>query len=242
MTYFLIISLTLATVLTAIISGVVGMAGGVTLLSFMTFFLSVQVIIPIHGVVQLTSNSARCFFLRKSIASGIFWRFFLGAPLGALGAYFVIKQAPSEKFFLIPITIIIFYVLLKPKFIPALKIPLWSFTLLGLVAGFMAPLIGATGPLLAPFFLRDDLTKEQIIATKAIAQSITHLLKIPLFLSLAFPYLDYAALIICMIVAAIIGSKIGVILLGHVSQLLFRRIYQLALWAAGIRLLFKLFL
>lgn len=242
MSLLLLFVLSLATILTAIISGVVGMAGGITLLSFMTFFLTLEQIIPIHGVVQLASNSSRTLFLRKNIHKKISLFFLLGAPVGTFIAYQIISQIPDKKLFLIPVALLIFYTLFKPKKLPALMIPFWSFFFLGILTGIMGPLVGATGPLLAPFFLRDDLNKEQIVATKAVTQTFGHLLKIPLFIKLGFDYQSYWLLLIAMVVSAIIGTKLGVTLLGKVSEKLFKLTYQIALFFAGIRILYKIFL
>lgn len=242
MTPLTIVFLAISVLLTAVISGVVGMAGGVTLLSLMTFFLKFEVIVPLHGIVQLTSNLSRFLFLKKFIHRKIALFFFIGAPLGTLLAYTIITSIPSKKYVFIPMACLIFYTLFKPKKLPPLMIPLWGFSFLGLLTGLLAPLIGATGPLLAPFFLRDDLTKEEIVATKAVAQMFTHLLKIPLFIKLAFPYQDYALPLAIMVVCAFIGTKLGVMLLGKVSEGLFKKIYQFALLIAGIRILTKIFL
>ncbi|MCF8059797.1 MAG: sulfite exporter TauE/SafE family protein [Bacteriovoracaceae bacterium] len=231
-----------AVILTAIISGVVGMAGGVTLLSFMTFFMSMEVIVPIHGIVQLSSNFSRCFFLKDKIHKRISLFFFLGAPIGTMITFFLIKEIKHKEFLLIPMAILIFYTVLKPKKLPHIFIPHWGFLLLGILTGVLAPLIGATGPLLAPFFLRNDLDKEQIVATKAITQMFTHLLKIPLFLALDFPYQDYLFPLVFMVISAIIGTRIGVSLLGKVSEKIFILIYKIALLLAGIRILTKIFL
>lgn len=242
MTFFLIVILGLATILTAIISGVVGMAGGITLLSFMTFFLKLDVIVPLHGIVQLSSNSSRTFFLRKAIHKKITTFFLLGAPIGTFLAYKLIVEIPNKKYFLIPVALLIFYTLFKPKKLPALNIPLWGFLPLGILTGLMGPLVGATGPLLAPFFLREDLKKEEIVATKAVSQMFGHLLKIPLFLALDFPYREYFPLLLIMTISAIVGTRIGVFLLGKVSEDIFKKIYQIALLLAGIRILYKIFL
>ncbi len=231
-----------AVILTAIISGVVGMAGGVTLLSFMTFFLTMDVIVPLHGIIQLSSNSSRCYFLKDKIHKKISRFFFMGAPIGTLTTYFLIKEISHKEFLLVPMAILIFYTIFKPKKLPQLNIPYWGFFFLGILTGILAPLIGATGPLLAPFFLRKDLDKEQIVATKALAQMFTHLLKIPLFLALEFPYLDYLYPLVFMVICAIIGTKIGVLLLGKVSEKIFILIYKSALLLAGIRILSKIFL
>ncbi len=235
-------SLPTLTFLTAIISGVVGMAGGITLLSFMTFLLPLQSIIPIHGIVQLASNASRCFFLRRDIDKTITLYFFLGAPLGTFIAYVLIKEMPNKDAFFLLVVALIFYTLFKPKKLPALNMPKKGFFFLGALTGFMAPLIGATGPLLAPFFLREDLSKESIVATKASVQMFTHLLKIPLFIALAFPYHEYKLVLLFMVIAAILGTKVGVLLLGKVSKDIFIKIYKIALLFAACRLIYKIFL
>ena len=51
--------------LTSILSGVIGMGGGILLFSCMTLFLTLDVIVPVHGVVQLSSNSSRVWMLRQ---------------------------------------------------------------------------------------------------------------------------------------------------------------------------------
>ena len=227
---------------TAIISGVVGMAGGITLLSFMTFLLPLNTIIPLHGIVQLFSNGSRCFFLRRNIDKTITLFFFLGAPLGTYLAYSLIKEVSNKNIFFLLVIALILYTLFKPKKLPPLIIPKKSFFFLGLLTGFIAPLMGATGPLLAPFFLREDLSKEAIVATKASVQMFTHLLKIPLFLAIAFPYQEYFPVLVLMVLGAILGTKVGVVLLGRVSKELFTKIYKIALLFAVCRLIYKIFL
>ena len=65
------------------------------------------------------------------------------------------------------------------------------FIIVGFISGISSIFIGAVGPLIAPFFLRSDLNKENIIANKAACQIITHLGKIPIFMY--FFELDYVA-------------------------------------------------
>ena len=48
-----------AALATSILSAVVGMAGGITLLSVMLLFLDPLVAIPLHGAVQLVSNARK---------------------------------------------------------------------------------------------------------------------------------------------------------------------------------------
>ena len=236
----MLLALSLATILTSIISGVIGMAGGVTLMAFMTFALQFKDIIPIHGLVQLTSNSSRSFLLRKHVRTDFFLPFAYGAPIGTIAAFYAAKSITNEKVFIIPLIFLIAYTLFKPKKLPSIKVKGRGFFILGIVTSFLSPLIGATGPLLAPFFLRDDLSKEEIVATKALTQTLTHLLKIPLFLSLAFPYEKYTVIIISMCICAVIGTKIGTMLLGKISKDLFVVIYKAAMFLALAKLIYKL--
>ena len=238
--FYLAAALCLMTIGTSIISGVVGMAGGITLLSLMTFMMPLEHIVPVHGVVQLVSNGSRCYFLRRNINKQITLYFFLGAPLGVIGAFYLIEQVPSKAWFYWPIILLIAYTLFKPKKMPKIKMPNGGFFWLGILTGFLGPLIGATGPLLAPFFLREDLDKKEIVATKAITQMFTHLLKIPLFLSLDFSYRDYSWVMVMMVIGAVVGTKLGVMLLGKTSENVFRWIYKSALAIAGLRLIWKL--
>jgi len=166
-----------AALLTAILSGVIGMGGGITLLAVMTFFMSTGALIPIHGIVQLFSNSSRAYFLKDKILWKYFIPFTCGTPFGAIIAFKLLQTVTHKNLFLIPLITIILYVLFKPKKLPPIKIERRGFFVLGLFTAFAAPLIGATGPLMAAFFLRDDLDKEEIVATKASVQVLTHLLK-----------------------------------------------------------------
>ena len=48
-----------AALATSVLSAIVGMAGGITLLTVMLVFLDPLVAIPVHGAVQMVSNSSR---------------------------------------------------------------------------------------------------------------------------------------------------------------------------------------
>ena len=57
-----------------------------------------------------------------------------------------------------------------------------NFFWVGAISGISTTFVGATGPLIAPFFLKGKLSKENFIANKAICQAISHLGKIPIFI------------------------------------------------------------
>lgn len=92
--------------------------------------------------------------------------------------------------------------------------------------GFLTIFVGATGPFLAPFMLRDDFEKESVIATKAACQMWLHLLKIPAFLSLGFDYRPHAPLLAVLVLAVIIGTYVGKTLLSRISPERFNILFQ----------------
>jgi len=56
-----------AALATSVLSAVVGMAGGIVLLSVMLLFLDPLVAIPLHGAIQLVSNSSRSLIQREHV-------------------------------------------------------------------------------------------------------------------------------------------------------------------------------
>lgn len=226
--------------LTSTLSAVVGMGGGITLLAAMTFIFSWRDLVPLHGIVQLTSNTARAYFLFQYVRREFFLKFLIGVPLGAVLATILMKKIEIGNYPIIFIVALIIYTVFKPKKLPPLIIPQWAFSILGSVATFLSIFVGATGPLLAPFFLRNDFSKEEIIATKAASQFVVHIVKIPTFLYLGFDYFESWPLLLTMIVATIIGTKFGVRILKKIDEKLFKRLYKTFLFLAAIRLCYQI--
>jgi len=235
---FLGITLVLTTLGTSFLSAIIGMGGGVALLSILSFFLPFQVLIPLHGITQLTSNAYRTFLLRKHIVKRFFIPYVLGTPIGTFLAITIIKSF-DKSISLTCISLLIFYTLFKPKKLPPLKIPDWCWFFIGIVSAMLSILAGATGPLLAPFFVEAGIKKEEIIATKSSLQIIGHFLKIPTFLYLGFDYLAYTIPILLMIAGSLIGTRLGVTKLGGIDESLFRKIFKTALFLAALRLIWK---
>ena len=223
------IILTIAAFLTSIISGIVGMAGGVTLLGVMSAILPAGQVVPLHGVVQLASNSTRTVVFIKDVAWRIFLRYSIPLVIGVWASTFV-WSGDKLGWFKPAVGGFILAFLLWRWFKPALRnLPLWSFVPLGLVVGFATIFIGSTGPLIAPFFLRDDLENEQVIATKAACQTVGHTLKIPAFIALGFNYLPHWPLLGALLIAVIVGTVLARRILKLVSRQFFVILYQVVL-------------
>jgi len=232
-----VIVLVVACFVTATISGILGMAGGVTLLGVMTALLPAPVVVPLHGVVQLASNWTRTWAFRKYVRWPIFFAFMVPAVAGVAIAASIWVDL-QLTWFKAWIGAFILAFLVWRKYKPKLRHPpTWSYAVLGLAAGLLAIFVGATGPFLAPFFLRDDFENEEVIATKAICQTWLHLLKIPAFLALSFDYTPYATLLVGLVVAVIGGTYFGKHLLSKISKDRFVFWFQLVLGALAVYLI-----
>lgn len=232
-----VIVLVVACFVTATISGILGMAGGVTLLGVMTALLPAPVVVPLHGIVQLASNWTRTWAFRKHVRWSIFFAFMVPA-VGGVAIAANIWGDLKLTWFKAWIGAFILAFLVWRRYKPKLRHPpIWSYGALGLAAGLLAIFVGATGPFLAPFFLRDDFENEEVIATKALCQTWLHLLKIPAFLALSFDYSPYVAVLVALAGAVIGGTYFGKHLLSRISKERFVFWFQLVLGALAVYLI-----
>ena len=225
---------------TSILSAVVGMAGGITLLSVMLLYWDPLIAIPLHGVIQLVSNSTRTVVQREHVSWGILARYgALLLPMGFVGLLVARSLPPSGLKTLIGIFVLLAtwapgMLLLGTH--PERAEPHRRFFLLGGVAGFLNVTIGAVGPLIAPFFLNLGLTRRGIIGSKAACQSLGHLSKLLIFGLGGFTYLTFAGPLLLLSAVTVAGTWLGSQLLERVSELWFTRLYKGVLTLIALRL------
>ena len=233
--------------ITSSISAVLGMGGGIILLGIMAIIIPEGfMVIALHGVIQLVSNITRTYVFRKHLVFDIIKRFFIGAAIGLLTSAMVIitiiytLQLESgndlKVDFLKPLIglFILWYLFLKgPK-----KEKNLSFVWVGGISGISSVFIGATGPLIAPFFLSGNLTKENIIASKAACQVISHLGKIPLFIILFnVNYIAEMSTLLPLVISVFIGTNVGKQVLGFIPENIFRMLFKSALFLIALKLI-----
>jgi uncharacterized membrane protein YfcA len=227
-------------VITATLSAIIGMAGGVTLLSVMLLYFEPLVAIPLHGVIQLVSNSSRSIVQRRHIDWEILWRFSaLLIPMGFLGLAVAESLSPTVARALIGAFVLV--ATWRPTWLLVGAHPERSdthrrFLILGGVVGVLNLTIGAAGPLIAPFFLRIGLTRQALIGTKAACQTVGHLVKIAIFGVAGFAFANYAVELALLSLCVIAGTWIGSRLLESVNEAWFIRLYKAVLTAIALRL------
>ena len=240
--------LIIASFITSSISAVIGMGGGIILLGIMAIFIPQgYLVIALHGIIQLFSNISRAFIFRRNIKIQLIKQFLMGAIVGVIASIIVIlvliqsfnvNSADQIKFDVLKPLIgafIIWSLFFKRKM---KSISNNSFLLAGSIGGFSSVFLGATGPLIAPFFLNKNLLKEDVIANKAICQVITHITKIPIFIYFFnVNYISEFDLLIPLILSVFIGTKLGKEILGFIPEELFKKIFRFMLFIIAIRLL-----
>jgi uncharacterized membrane protein YfcA len=175
-----LVTLAVAALVTSFISGILGMAGGMILMGILLALVPVPTAMMLHGITQLASNGWRAFMWRKEVD----WRVFRGYAYGAIAAlafFVVVKLVVSKPIALIAMGLTPFVTLGLPE-----KLHLnverrgHSFAC-GLVCVALNLTAGVAGPILDIFFVRSKMGRHAVIATKAMTQSLSHLLKIGYF-------------------------------------------------------------
>ncbi len=242
-----LIILIISALITSAISAVIGMGGGIILLGIMALIIPEgYLVIALHGIIQLVSNSTRTFVFKEHLKKNLIFEFFIGAVTGlfisALVIYllmhFLNVQSASEikiDFLKSLIGIfILWYLYLKPKDKKGKKL---SFIGVGGISGISSIFVGATGPLIAPFFLNGHLKKENIIANKAACQVISHFGKIPIFIFLfGVNYFKEYEILVPLIIAVYIGTYLGKKILSFLSEKVFKIVFRICLTAIAIKL------
>ncbi|MCP4503996.1 MAG: sulfite exporter TauE/SafE family protein [Deltaproteobacteria bacterium] len=233
--------LVLTALLTSMLSGVLGMGGGATLLGAMSLVLPSSSVVPLHAVVQLVSNLTRTLALLKKVRWAFALPFILGLPFGLIVARFVMEWMSGPNRFdslkgVIGVVLLLF-LLLRKKGPKRLHLPRWGFFPLGFFGGLIALFVGALGPFVSPFFLREDLEPEEIVATKAASLFLAHLLKIPAMLSLGFSYAVYAAPLGILCICVVVGTLLGRAILAKVKRETFVKLFEAVLFILGVTLI-----
>ena len=251
--------------LSALISGITGLAGGVLLLSALSAVLPIEVVIPLHALIQVLANLSRVLILRKNIDWSI-WRAFnlLTIPAGLLGAYSV-SFLPREGLQVSVGGIVIFAAMYtlretlretrarqsadansittsssesddahRPQRMPR------RYIFLGMVSSLLGMVIGATGPLIAPFFMIDGLKRERFIATKSACQLTVQVIKTLIFAQLLrFSYGDYIDVIMMMVFGVVTGTFIAKRALKRIEGVWLEMLIACLLALLGAKLLLK---
>lgn len=228
---FLIMAAFFSSALTA----VAGLGGGMLLLAVMPMALPAVAVVPLHGVVQLSSNASRSLFASREVVWSILPSFIVGVCLGGLCGSRLVLSIPATY---LPVLLGGFILLLTwlPQVKESLQIP-GRFFGLGLAQGLLTMLLGATGPLNIPVLLRQGYSGGQVISTHALLMTIVHLSKVIAFGLLGFAFVRYLPLLGGMVVAVTVGSYIGTKVRGRISDRWLKKVIKWLVTLFALRMI-----
>jgi uncharacterized protein len=209
-----------ASFFTSALTAAFGLGGGVALLAVMGAFMPVASLIPVHGVVQLGSNSSRALVLRRDIVWSSLAPFLGGAMIGAIAGTFIVIQLPDAPMKLALGAFILFVIWVKLP--PFNALGRHAVAIAGVFVAFLSMLFGASGPLMAAFFERAFSDRRQMVATSGAAMVSVHALKTIAFAAAGFAFAPFAALMTAMIISGYLGTHLGAKVLAMMPERVFR--------------------
>ena len=222
--------------LSSAVSGTLGLGGGLMLIAVMASLLPAATVVPVHGAVQLASNSTRTFALLRDVRWPLVG---LYAPPMVLGAWLGVGLYRGEElpWFKPAIGAVVLASLALEHSGASRRIPAWALVPAGILGGFLTITVGATGPYLAAVLVGGNLERRQLVATQAAIQTFGHFLKIPMFLAVGFVWRSQLGLIVPLVLCVAAGTLVGTRLLARLPEREFRRALRVLLGILGVRLL-----
>jgi len=176
----ILVLLAVSALVTSFISGILGMAGGMILMGVLLAVVPLPVAMMLHGITQLASNGWRALMWRKEVD----WRVFRGYMYGAIAmtvVFAVVKLVVSKPIALIAMGLTPFVTLALPEKLHLNVERKGHATACGIICTTLSLTSGVSGPILDVFFVRSKMGRHGVIATKAMTQSLSHVLKIVYF-------------------------------------------------------------
>ncbi len=209
---------------TSVLSGVLGMAGGMILMAILVSMMSVPAAMIVHGAVQATSNGSRAWILRAHIRWRVLPPYLLGSA-AALAVFKALTLVPDAGLVLVLVGVFAWLARLVPR-LKGLDVERPATAVAcGATVTAAQLFAGASGPLLDVFYLNASLDRYQVIASKAFTQTIGHLLKLAYYATLigVAESLPWWLFVVAM-ATAVTGTRVGTRLLDRWRDEMFRSV------------------
>ncbi len=211
-----------AALVTAAVSGVLGMAGGLLLMGALLLVLPATTAFVVHGLLQLVANGWRAVLQREHLRGAVVGWYAVGAVVAGAGVALVdyVPSRPLTYLFLGLVPALVWL----PKGVLRLDAarPLHAVAA-GLCVTAVNLVAGVAGPLLDVFFVRTALGRHSVVATKAATQVLSHAAKVVLYGGAAasghgVPYL----VVLLAVPLSMLGTALGGRVLDRMSDTGFR--------------------
>ena len=220
---------------TSVLAAVMGMGGGILLITLMPGLVPASAILPLHATTQLASNLSRGIFGWRLMVPGFIAGFVAGALLGALVGGEIYQSLDTQW---LPALIGVLILLFTWMPLPAVRGGgQWSLALLGFYQTGLGMIAGATGPLGASLLLRRNTERDWLVVNTALYMSLNHVFKMLAFAALGFSFAPWWQLMLAMAVAVIAGSWVGTRLRVYIPQRNFQRLFKTLVTLLAVRMI-----
>jgi uncharacterized membrane protein YfcA len=170
-------------IVSSFLSGVFGMAGGMVLIGVLLVFFDVATAMILFSIIQIAANGWRAVQWWSYVRWDIFWRYCLGGAV-AFAALWSIQFVPDKALVYLLLGLTPFAVEALPKsWRPDIEwrgVPMVT----GIFTTIIQFMSGVGGLFLDIFFQKSRLDRKTTLATKAVVQTASHILRLVYFVSL----------------------------------------------------------
>jgi uncharacterized membrane protein YfcA len=213
----------LTILLSSFISGTFGMAGGMVLLGVLLVYFPVTTAMVLFSIIQFVANAWRAGLWWRFVLWPIFFKYAVGGII-AFAILRLIAYVPDKATVYVLLGLLPFAV----EILPARARPNIEWRGVPYITGFLTTVVqfisGVGGPFLDVFFQKSMLDRKTTLATKAVTQTYSHVLRAAYFGSfgtaqaLEQPWLYAAA-----IAVAIAGTSITPLIIERMTDHGFRQ-------------------
>ena len=206
------------------VSGVFGMAGGQIFLAVVLFYMPVAAALVVFAAMQVASGSWRGWLWRRYIHWPVALRYIVGS-LVAFALMRFVSFVPTKPVVYLGIGLMPFAAFAVPKrFAPDITRRGAPY-ICGAVIMALQLVVGQAGNLLDVFFQASPLDRKRVVATKAVTQLVSQVLRIAYFGAVSgdvardIPIWTWA----CLLAAAIAGTSLAPLVLHRMTDDGFRK-------------------
>lgn len=217
--------------------------GAILIIPPATCMLGPTLFIPTLSLGSLIANIQRAFLFKKQIHWPSLFFILPGVILGALLGTFLFSKIKAPWLTLLVAIFLLTHVFKsyrRPEK-KTFKMRPYFFLPASFITALLSSIAGATGPVMNPFYLNSNITKEEMIGTKAIASLIMQVFKVIGYIS----FIEFTSQIwiygLSLGIGAIFGNIIGKKLLERISLKRFRSIVNSFILIGALGLIFKYF-
>ncbi len=205
------------------ISGTFGMAGGMVLLGVLLIYFPVTTAMVLFSIIQFVANTWRAVLWWRFVLWPIFWKYTVGAVI-AFAILRAIAYVPDKATVYVLLGLLPFAV----EILPIHARPNIEWRGVPFFTGFFTTIVqfmaGVGGPFLDVFFQKSQLDRKTTLATKAVTQTFSHVLRAAYFGSFgSVEALQQHWLYAGAIVVAIAGTSLTPLIIERMTDHGFRQ-------------------